>query len=57
MELLYYYTLAHMDSFDVRWIKNGTVGSSLIAPLASLLAKNYDLNKKKKQGIYKPLFN
>lgn len=44
MELLYYYALAHMDSFDVRWIKNGTVGSSLIAPLASLLTKNYDLN-------------
>lgn len=44
MELLYYYALAHMDSFDVRWIKNGTVASSLIAPLASLLTQNSDLN-------------
>jgi hypothetical protein len=44
MELLYYYALAHMDSFDVRWIKNGTVGSSLVAPLASLLTQNHDLN-------------
>lgn len=43
MELLYYYALAHMDSFDVRWIKNGTVGSSLIAPLASRLTQEYNL--------------
>jgi hypothetical protein len=37
MELLYYYALAHQDSFDVRWIKNGTVSDSLIAPLAEKL--------------------
>lgn len=37
MELLYYYALAHQDSFDVRWIKNGTVSDSLIAPLADEL--------------------
>merc|ERR1712127_907575 len=37
MELLYYYALAHQDSFDVRWIKNGTVADSLIAPLARRL--------------------
>jgi uncharacterized protein with NAD-binding domain and iron-sulfur cluster len=37
MELLYFYALAHQSSFDVRWIKAGTVASSLIAPLASLL--------------------
>jgi uncharacterized protein with NAD-binding domain and iron-sulfur cluster len=37
MELLYYYALAHMDSFDVRWIRNGTVATSLIAPLARSL--------------------
>ena len=24
MELLYYYALAHQDSFDVRWIRKGT---------------------------------
>lgn len=44
MELLYYYALAHMDSFDVRWIKNGTVSDSLIAPLATYLQDKYDLN-------------
>ena len=44
MELLYYYALAHVDSFDVRWIKNGTVSDSLIAPLASRLQEQYDLN-------------
>lgn len=43
MELLYYYALAHVDSFDVRWIKNGTVSSSLIAPLATYLETKYNL--------------
>ena len=40
MELLYYYALAHQDSFDVRWIKNGTVNDSLIKPLAERLMKD-----------------
>ena len=39
MELLYYYALAHQDSFDVRWIKNGTVSDSLIQPMAERLMK------------------
>lgn len=43
MELLYYYALAHQDSFDVRWIKNGTVSDSLIAPMATKLKEDYDL--------------
>ena len=43
MELLYYYALAHQDSFDVRWIKNGTVSDSLIAPMATKLQKDYGL--------------
>ena len=43
MELLYYYALAHQDSFDVRWIKNGTVSDSLIAPLATKLQDEYGL--------------
>jgi hypothetical protein len=43
MELLYYYALAHQDSFDVRWIRRGTVADSLVAPLAEkLLAKDED---------------
>lgn len=46
MELLYYYALAHQDSFDVRWIKNGTVSDSLILPLADRLQEDYDLNVK-----------
>ena len=43
MELLYYYALAHQDSFDVRWIKNGTVADSLILPLATMLQEEHDL--------------
>lgn len=43
MELLYYYALAHQDSFDVRWIKNGTVADSLVAPLAEKLTRVYGL--------------
>jgi uncharacterized protein with NAD-binding domain and iron-sulfur cluster len=43
MELLYYYALAHQDSFDVRWIKNGTVSDSLIAPLAEKLQEERGL--------------
>ena len=44
MELLYYYALAHQDSFDVRWIKNGTVADSLVAPMATNLQEEYGLN-------------
>lgn len=43
MELLYYYALAHTDSFDVRWIKKGTVSDSLILPLAERLQSNHDV--------------
>lgn len=43
MELLYYYALAHQDSFDVRWIKNGTVSDSLVAPMAAMLQEDYGL--------------
>ena len=43
MELLYYYALAHQDSFDVRWIKNGTVSDSLVAPLAEMLQEKYNM--------------
>ncbi|KAJ8603324.1 hypothetical protein CTAYLR_009031 [Chrysophaeum taylorii] len=37
MELLYYYALAHQTSFDVRWLKRGTVQSTFFAPLAKKL--------------------
>lgn len=37
LELLYFYALAHQDSFDVRWIKGDTVGKKILAPLAAQL--------------------
>ena len=30
MELLYFYALAHQTSFDVRWLKKGTVSETLM---------------------------
>merc|ERR1719271_1078208 len=46
MELLYFYALAHQTSFDVRWIRTGTVQSSLLAPLAERLQELGRLNVK-----------
>ena len=43
MELLYYYALAHQDSFDVRWIKKRSVSECLIAPLAERLMEKKGL--------------
>lgn len=43
MELLYYYALAHQDSFDVRWIKSKSISEILIAPLSELLMSKYNL--------------
>ena len=43
MELLYYYALAHQDSFDVRWIARGTVQSALVRPLAAHLTEKHNL--------------
>lgn len=43
MELLYYYALAHQDSFDVRWIRKGTVADTLIKPLAKKLQEESGL--------------
>ncbi len=40
MELLYYYALAHQDSFDVRWIRSGSIAEQLIAPLAECLLRS-----------------
>ena len=37
LELLYFYALAHQTSFDVRWLKRGTVASTLVAPFADAL--------------------
>ena len=37
MELLYYYALAHQDSFDVRWIKSKSIAEQLLAPLSERL--------------------
>ena len=43
MELLYYYALAHQDSFDVRWIKTKSIAEVLIAPLCAQLQATYGL--------------
>lgn len=43
MELLYYYALAHQTSFDVRWMKNGSVAGNFFKPLSNYLEKTYDL--------------
>ncbi|QNI67097.1 FAD-dependent oxidoreductase [Synechococcus sp. BMK-MC-1] len=43
MELLYYYSFAHQDSFDVRWIRSSTIAEQLIAPLAQRLIDRYGL--------------
>lgn len=44
MELLYYYALAHQDSFDVRWIKRRSNAELLVAPLAQRLQQRYALD-------------
>ena len=43
MELLYYYALAHQDSFDVRWIRSKTIAEQLIAPLCARLQRQHQL--------------
>ena len=43
MELLYYYALAHVSSFDVRWMNGGSVSSRLIGPLVDYLEESFPL--------------
>ena len=43
MELLYYYALAHQDSFDVRWIRSRTIAEQLIKPLSERLRERHQL--------------
>lgn len=43
MELLYYYALAHQSSFDVRWLKTGTIANTFFAPLYRKLQSDYNL--------------
>ena len=43
MELLYFYALAHQDSFDVRWIRSRSIPELLIAPLAARLQSQHGL--------------
>jgi len=44
MELLYFYALAHQTSFDVRWLRKGTVGGTLMRPLVENLVEEHDLD-------------
>ena len=41
MELLYFYALAHQTSFDVRWIKKGSVASTVFKPLHAHLKQRH----------------
>jgi len=43
MELLYYYALAHQDSFDVRWIKSKSIAQLIIAPLCDKLERTHGM--------------
>jgi len=43
MELLYYYALAHQDSFDVRWINSKSIAEQLLAPLSQRLCSEHQL--------------
>ncbi|TWB87345.1 MULTISPECIES: FAD-dependent oxidoreductase [unclassified Synechococcus] len=43
MELLYYYALAHQDSFDVRWIRSKSIAEHLFAPLSRRLISHHHL--------------
>jgi len=43
MELLYFYALAHQNSFDVRWLRKGTVGTTLAKPLVQHLVSEYGM--------------
>ena len=43
MELLYYYALAHQDSFDVRWIRRKSIAEQLLAPLSQRLRHQHHL--------------
>lgn len=41
MELLYYYALAHQDSFDVRWIKSKSIAEKILNPLVKKLRTDH----------------
>ena len=43
MDLLYFYAFAHQTSFDVRWMRKGTIASSIIKPLVEKLEDQHDL--------------
>ncbi len=43
MELLYYYALAHQDSFDVRWINSKSIAENIFKPLSQRLIKQHNL--------------
>ncbi len=43
MELLYYYALAHQDSFDVRWINSKSIAEHLFEPLSRRLISRHHM--------------
>ena len=44
MELLYYYALAHQDSFDVRWINSKSIAEHLFEPLSRQLMSRHQMH-------------
>eukprot|EP01035_Chromulina_nebulosa_P017252 gene17252-22782_t len=43
LELLYFYCLAHVTSFDVKWIRRKSINEVVINPLANYLSNKYDI--------------
>lgn len=57
MELLYYYALAHVSSFDVRWMNGGSVSSRLIGPLVDYLESHPLFTLKSRSPVSKVEMN
>jgi len=43
LELIYFFAAAHHDSFDVRWMRKGSVAGTIVAPLAHTLREDHGL--------------
>jgi len=43
MELLYYYALAHQNSFDVKWMKQKSIPELIVNPVLTKLINEYNL--------------
>lgn len=57
MELLYYYALAHQNSFDVRWIKSKSIAQLITYPIIDKLQKDYGLKVLGNSRVSKLILN